>query len=597
MSASTTPGPTKKIPRRSPNRSSHSTPSAALDAVGTRPRRAQRRPTKQASYELANHAKAYLEGGQFASGYDFLHSLLAAGTSISTPAQPYIGFLAPPAYIALASSLIVYPHITTQAQSKYTIKGSDAALRYLQCVNSTIDSPAYPAIRKAFAFSEERNRRRAPGYRSAAASQSPEPSGDIERIAGVAANAQSLWYRAEDFWHIVGWAFNCSVAHRRRWDRWKLWLSTSLDFLEADWDSCIKQSTGNKTSRESILQESLLWHYIVSDAESTNRGIRRRIVKAILAMATPESQKEYPEVWENEAAELKRRKDIDQLLGEVDFETGELGDYDSDEEMQDVPAQASDEEATTSPSVGSDKGIQNVHDAVEQLGGQDAIRLRQRLIALLAQVAQALPAQFTTPSDFFDNVLEDFIQLPTIVFKVLLSTLAMPGPLQIAFNANLLLPLVSGSVPDYFRYEPTQEHFEATLLPLKGTTQSFAANAKISLILEQMVMYMMTQNALTPTESLRQAMETGIAARHSVYGTGRGKRGNAEEEEQAQGLMEATSDRLLGLLEVLEISTGKAPQPWTNKGKTGSIPTFPSFGSGSSLSPAPDSDTEVDDCV
>jgi hypothetical protein len=38
--------------------------SAALEAVGTRPRRAQRRPTKQASYELTNHAKAYLEGGQ-----------------------------------------------------------------------------------------------------------------------------------------------------------------------------------------------------------------------------------------------------------------------------------------------------------------------------------------------------------------------------------------------------------------------------------------------------------------------------------------------------------------------------------------------------
>ena len=38
--------------------------SAALEAVGTRPRRAQQRPTKPAAYELANHAKAFIEGNQ-----------------------------------------------------------------------------------------------------------------------------------------------------------------------------------------------------------------------------------------------------------------------------------------------------------------------------------------------------------------------------------------------------------------------------------------------------------------------------------------------------------------------------------------------------
>ncbi|KAF1845004.1 uncharacterized protein K460DRAFT_284565 [Cucurbitaria berberidis CBS 394.84] len=595
MAASATPGSIRKISRRSPNRSGQRTPSAALEAVGSRPRRAQRRPTKQASYELANHAKAYLEGSQFASGYDFLYSLLAAGTSISTPAQPYIGFLAPPAYIALASSLIAYPHVTTKSRSNDATKGSDAALRYLQCVHCTIDGPAYPTIRKAFTFPEERSRRRVPGNRAAAASLSPEAGGDVERIAGAAANAQSLWYRAEDFWHIVGWAFNCSIAHKKRWSRWKLWLNISVDFLEADWDVCVKQSKGNEKGGESILQESLLWRYIVGEAESTNRGMRRRIVKAILALATTESRKEYPEVWETETAEPKRKRESNQPLGEVDFETGAVGDYDSDEEMEDAVEQMDDVKSGSSPRVPSDDDIQTVHDAVERLGGQGAIELRQRLIALLAQVAQALPAQFTTLSDFFDNILEDFIHLPTIVFKVLLSTLEMPALFQVAFNANLLLPLVSRTLPDYFRYEPRQEDFEATLLPLKGTTQSYAANAKISLILEQMVMYMMACDALTPTEPLRQAMETGIEARQGVFGTGRGKRGNLREEKQAQGLMEASSERLLGLLEVLEISAGKPPQLPKEESKTGANPAMLSFGSGSSLSPAPDSDTDLDE--
>jgi hypothetical protein len=64
MAAITTPAVIKKQLRVSSRVNNDGTPSAALKAVGARPRRVQRRPTKQASYELCNHAKAYLEGGQ-----------------------------------------------------------------------------------------------------------------------------------------------------------------------------------------------------------------------------------------------------------------------------------------------------------------------------------------------------------------------------------------------------------------------------------------------------------------------------------------------------------------------------------------------------
>jgi hypothetical protein len=214
----------------------------------------------------------------------------------------------------------------------------------------------------------------------------------------------------------------------------------------------------------------------------------------------------------------------------------------------------------------------------------------------LAQVAQALPKSFTPLYDFCDNILEDFNQLPTIIYQVLLSTLKMQGRLQIAFCTNLLHPLISGKPPNYFLYEPTQADFETRLLPLKAVTQSFAANAKISLILEQMFINMFSQDALASTPDLRKAIETGIEARHGVYGIGKGRKGNAEEEAQATELMEASSERLLGLLEVLEMNSGMQPQPTNRKGKAnaGVGPALLSFGSGSSLSPAPESETEVD---
>ncbi|KAF2626216.1 hypothetical protein BU25DRAFT_370745 [Macroventuria anomochaeta] len=565
--------------------------SVALEAVGTRPRRAQRRPTKPAAYELANHAKAFIEGFQFANAYEFLYSLLAAGTSISTPAQPYIGFLPPPSQIALAASLI--PH-KFKTPSKETSKSSDAALRYLQCLLNTVEAPAYPYIRQAFTFPAERTRRRPRGYRNATRSLSPEEDDDIDHLYCEAANDKSLWYRADDFWHIVGWSFNCSAAYKKRWERWKLWLAVMLDFLEADWDVCVKQSQHDDTGQEAALQQSLIWQYVVGEGQSMTRTTRRRIAKAIFAIASAESMKDYPQIWERETSEPKERANKKQKLGNVDFETGEVADYDSDEEMKDAPARVTRAierkfEATPPLDLSDiNDGSLNLHEAIERLGGSDAIALRQRLLALLAQVAIKLPTQFTTLSDWFDNVVEDFRYLPTMLFNVFLATLAVPGHMKYMFLANLLLPFVSGTLPDYFRYDPTQDHFESILLPLKGS-QSFAANAKVSLILEQLFMLMMAEDGLKPTDALREAMETGIQVRHNVYGSGRGKRANAKEEKQARELMEASSGRLLGMLEVLEVMSGKPPQKKADRKNS----VLLSFGSGSPLSSAP-SDTEED---
>jgi hypothetical protein len=189
--------------------------------------------------------------------------------------------------------------------------------------------------------------------------------------------------------------------------------------------------------------------------------------------------------------------------------------------------------------------------------------------------------------------LEDFIHLPIRTFQVLLLTLQMTGTLRVAFCANLLLPLASGKIPDYFRYAPTQQEFESTLLLLKGTAQSFVANAKISLILEQMFIYMVSEDEFKATPAIRIATEAGIKARVNVYGTGRGKRGNAQEEAQAKILLEACSERLLSMLELLEMKEGKAPELLQVNMDDSSV--FPSFGTGSPLSSAPESDTDEDE--
>jgi hypothetical protein len=330
-----------------------------------------------------------------ANAYEFLHSLLSAGTSISTPAQPYVGYLPPPSQIALAASLV--PH-KFKSPSRETARGSDAAFRYLQCLLSTIEDQTYAYVRQSFTFPAERTRRRPRGHRNTTRSLSPDEADDIDHLYCEAANDKSLWYRADDFWHIVGWAFNCSAAYKTRWERWKLWLAIMLDFLEKDWGVCFRQSQRDEEGLEAVLQQSLIWAYVAGEGQSMTRTTRRRIARAIFAIASPDSLKDYPEIWENEAKDTEEPPNKKQKLGNVDFETGEVADYDSDEETKDIlplvrSTRAIERKAEVTPPLdlpNIDNGSLDLSDAIERLGGSDAIALRQRLLALVSAEDSAL---------------------------------------------------------------------------------------------------------------------------------------------------------------------------------------------------------------
>jgi hypothetical protein len=168
-----------------------------------------------------------------------------------------------------------------------------------------------------------------------------------------------------------------------------------------------------------------------------------------------------------------------------------------------------------------------------------------------------LPDHFTDPGSFYDSSVADvFLPLPTGVFSLILSTSQLLGIYQIALNSNLLFPLVSAKVPNYALSEPKQSDFEKSILSARATTQTYEKNAKVSIIVEQMVLFMMENQVLEPTDALRTSMELGINARMRV----KRKKEISAEEEQAKVLLEGTDKRLLGLLEVLEVAAGMPPQ-------------------------------------
>ncbi|KAF2001831.1 hypothetical protein P154DRAFT_431876 [Amniculicola lignicola CBS 123094] len=577
---------------------------AAFDALDNLPRQIIYRPAQPLTYELTNHSKAYLEAKSYASGFTFLNALLSSGTSVSFPAKPYLAYLAPASHLALASTLIVYPFVTTKSKLPDAIKGSDAALRYLRSVLATVP-PLDDTLRKAFRFPDERTRRRTLDARNRSRSPSTHDGREHERLELAAANAQSLWYRAADFWHIVGWAFNCSIEHEKLWERWKLWLELKLDYLEREWDERVKWSKEEDVDKQKILMDSLIWHYLSSE-DPSQRNNRRRVLKAIFAMAGAQALSTFPEVWKVETEEQKPVDENGHITEDIDIENdvfGTIMNDDDDIEMGDTSSIYTGAGASTSKPDEKNlkteqyRPIEDDRAAIARLGGSEAIDLRQRLLSLLVQVADHLPTQFTKTEDFYDNVTEEINTYPTYIFSTIVSTFHLQPLSRMALNSNLILPMTTTQLPNYSIPDllPNQTHLEVNLLPCRANTQSFATNAKISLVLEEMFMYMMNMKVLEATRSLRKSMEDGIQARQRVHGTGRGKKGNAKEEEQARGLLEQSSERLHGLLEVVEIAAGKQSQPRRKRVKSMSPVFTSSISSAMTLSSPERSDTEEDD--
>jgi hypothetical protein len=251
--------------------------------------------------------------------------------------------------------------------------------------------PLAENIQNAFVFTNSSTSRRGGRNRDV---DSPEADFGERKLHTNVANAGSIWQRAEDFWQIVGWAFNCSVAWKNRWERWRLWLEVILDFVEADWQKRVSIASDSED-----FTSSLIWRYIDSN-DPSSRTTRRRIIRAILADGSPKSMREFTEVFKDETKERKKDEDAAAQKRKVlDIDNDEFGDYDLSEDEDAVPEEGPDRTSTRpqrkvsgqkeSPSTseetseGDAEDEEQARNPVDQLGGMDAVKLRQRLLFLV----------------------------------------------------------------------------------------------------------------------------------------------------------------------------------------------------------------------
>lgn len=494
------------------------------------------RAVKALPYELREHCLIYLEEGLYCQALDLLTSLLTSGSACPRPA-----FLPPPQYIALITTLAVHPTLTTRAKTLERTQASNLALRYLRLVLKHVGT-VNGNLKEAFTFNSlsSTSRRGGNGRRRTTDEGVPNNADDIEGIDTELANVESLWARAEDFWQVVGWCFNCSLLHKRRWERWNAWLSYMLDVLEADWD--VRESGEGDGSRE----KSLIMKYI--NPGVTTAGKQRKILRAIFADGRTKSVAEFSEVWQNETKELKKDADVKKVEKKIDIEADSYGDYMQDEDDEDLEDSSEDRPSSPEPISESRDSIPNVAD---DLGGMDSVNLRLRLLSLLSKVSAVLPTDFTDLNTLYDNFLEHIRSLPIAAFFLIISPTSLrvftPAAAS-SLSQYILRSLIAASAPLPLNDNISQDILERSYLPYPANTSSIVDNTRVSLCVETLLRLLDNHVGLIWTPSLQEAAEAGIRARTAKAKKKQTKRRNEVDGNCDGTWLAASAERIMGVV-------------------------------------------------
>ena len=343
---------------------------------------------------------------------------------------------------------------------------------------------------------------------------------DFEGIESELANTGSLWARAENFWQVVGWSFNCSVLHKRRWERWSAWLTYMVDVLEADWE--IRE----RMTEDEAKEKSLIVRFI--DSGRAIAGRERKIVRAVFADGRTKSVAEFGEIWKNETKELKKDGDVKKADKRIDIEADNYGDYMEDENEADMEDSAS--EASTPPSDVDNHQTDSIPNVADSLGGVDSTNLRVRLLSLLSKVSAFIPEAFTSLNTLYDIYLEHIRSLPMPAFFLIISPPILSHFAPAAAHTltqYILLSIIAASAPCPQNDDLSQVVLEASYLPFAANTSSIVDNTKVSLCVETLLRLLDAHldNGLVWTSGLHEAAEAGIKARFTKAKKTQSKRG------------------------------------------------------------------------
>jgi hypothetical protein len=399
-------------------------------------------------------------------------------------------------------------------------------LKYLNILHRTV-GPLNIQVNQAFAFADpstSSRRGNASRRRTRELETTEKEEDELDTIDTAFANVSSLWSCATDFWHVVGWAFNCSIVHKKRWERWELWLDYMTGVLEEDLKDRSEGEDGNPLIIPYLNAES-------GDGFGATRATR--IVRAIFADGSSQSLAQFPEIWKDETKERKKRDDKaaaqKKVSVKVNVEEDIYGDYggSSSDELEDTP-DGQENDASTSPGISTHAST----DAFAPLGGPAALRLRFRLLALLSVVSFNVPDKFISLSELYDIYRTHIRPFPLPIFVQIISPPILRCfyiHLAAAFVEHIATSFISSAAPTHTADadDLTQEILEVYFLQWPANTTSASDNAKLGACVETLLRMLDSEDGLTWTEALEKSLEKGIAAREDKGIKGRKRKGES----------------------------------------------------------------------
>jgi hypothetical protein len=399
-------------------------------------------------------------------------------------------------------------------------------------------------------------------------------------ILGKLGGQQLLW-NGNDFWSVVGWAFNCAVLYPERWRWWRPWLDFMLLVLWEDWEKRMMADVAANTARPAgeshvfpMMNTSLLASYVSLHNSRRGHGLRY-IVQAVFADGHTAAQTKFTEVFPNEMQQPANWRNKRKREAKLDLENMQYGDYvDSDDELE---ANAGPVDSAASTPVKAGKGMAShtqettkfEHYALNADALHDTVSFRQRLIELLTQVSTALPHQFATQDELYAELAETMRHLPLSMFEALVMPDRNPiygtlgyvcverGDLSFLLRELLhwFLPasyLKPGEVDAQVDAAEllTWELLQRCYLPHAASSASVEENAKLGVLLEKAVLLLFEEpdKKIRDRTGLQEAIAKGVEARERRAKVRRGRNGRVEPQEEAAKERLERSGRMLRMI-------------------------------------------------
>ncbi|KUI64553.1 hypothetical protein VM1G_00851 [Cytospora mali] len=497
--------------------------------------------------ELKLRCQIHLEEQYYVAALNLINSLLCDGISHThAPTKP--GLVPPPGQLGVLATLAIHPTHTSKLADSETHDISTLSLSCLRNVLATV-GPVNANLREAFLFRGDSSpRRRKHNISSLNVSEDDE-----DHIVGKMANRGSVWSRGQDFWKVLGWAFNCSALYPHRWRWWKPWLEYMLDVLEADYEERRRLDMEREGQKEKYeyqnLQESLLVSYVMP--KNSRMSPIKPIMSALFADGSPSSQAIYKEVFKKEH-KIASKNNKKRKRGRVDLDNDVFGDYDDDESTGGSEPPTPEHLRSLALEDDNPTALWTTSSLTE------TIPFRLRLFVLLSNATCDVPHKcMTNLPDLYEKFTERIVQLPVPAFSKFIAVHDASLPLDslipvIRFMMPFLLP---GSAPKPAAVDPEADErecisvriLEECYLPFAYRTAE--NNAKLSLAIESLVRI---EDFVIWSPSFQKALERGVKARNEKAMPKKSGRGKEDGEQSAREILRASGSRLLAWAEILK---------------------------------------------